>query len=342
MIIENYSPGPIIGNSHDDYHEHITIVLATYNRSHLLRKALASLMRQETSGQFSFDIMVVDDGSTDLTASVVRNISETASGILITYTYQENMGHCIARNTGAALARGNWLAFFDDDQWAESRWLIELYRTAKEHEADLVGGTVVLDLPKSASPELGARTRRLLSERLPEQRVPTSAIKDRIGSGNVLIRRAVFRQMGGFDTIFRRGYDTDLFWRVEREGFRLGYAPQAIVHHVISESRFQPSYLRRLCLVRGLASARIYWQYQGMLALAGYNLWRLGVAVGRDLPLLAIVGLAHHRPLLLDSLCSLWYTLGIIRGSLFLMAPRIFSQKKFLATRAFLFPADAG
>ena len=50
----------------------ITIVLATYNRAPMLRKALESLVQQETGGKFSYDILVVDDGSTDDTAAVVR------------------------------------------------------------------------------------------------------------------------------------------------------------------------------------------------------------------------------------------------------------------------------
>ena len=65
------------------------------------------------------------------------------------------------------MARGNWLAFFDDDQWAEPGWLAELYRTAQEQEADCVGGAVFLDLPESVPLELGTRTRRSMSEKFP-------------------------------------------------------------------------------------------------------------------------------------------------------------------------------
>ena len=51
---------------------------------------------------------------------------------------------------GVEMARGEWVAFFDDDQWAEPGWLAELYRVAQEKEADCVGGAVFLDLPESS------------------------------------------------------------------------------------------------------------------------------------------------------------------------------------------------
>lgn len=317
---------------------HITIVLATYNRAPLLRKALESLVQLETGGKFSYDILVIDDGSTDQTAAVVQEVSNSASGVSIIYVFQKTAGRSSARNTGIERSRGNWLAFFDDDQWAEPGWLAELYSTAQTREADCVGGAVCLDLPESVLQELGVRTRGLLAEKSLTGKAVGRAVKDNIGSGNVLLRRAVFQRLGGFDTSFRRGEDTDFFWRIEQAGFRLCYAPQAIIHHVISTSRLQPSYWRWLCFEQGVASARIRWQHQGALGLVRSNLWRLGVTLGRDLPLLTIAGIASDRPLFLDSLCSLWYTISFMRSTLFFLAPRSFPQKKFLSSFGFPIP----
>lgn len=310
----------------------ITIVIATYNRAGMLRKALKSLLRQETHGNFFYKILVIDDGSTDQTAAVIHDMSHNASGVPITYIYQENAGHCTALNTGVEEARGNWLAFFDDDQFAGPLWLAELYRAAQDQQADCVGGgAVYLDLPESAPLELGPRARQLLNERIPGQKIRDKAIKDYIASGNVLIRRSLFNLVGSFDSSFQRGCDTDFFWRVEQAGFRICYAPHAIIHHVIPKSRLQPSYLRHLCLLQGVSSALIRWRYQGALGLVRSNLWRLSIALGRDLPLIAIATLSHHRPLVLDNLISLWYTLAFMRGSLFFLAPRLFPQKNFMA-----------
>ncbi len=319
----------------------ITIVLATYNRAPLLRKALKSLVQQETGGQFSYDILVIDDGSTDDTAAVVKGFTDNTPGLSMTYVYQENLGQSFALNKGAALAHGNWLAFFDDDQWAEPRWLAELYRVAREEEADCIGGAVALDLPESLPLELGTRTRRMLSEKVPRANSRHRSIKENIGSGNALIRRSVFKQVGNFDVVLRCGYDTDLFWRIEQGGFRLAYAPHAVIHHVIPEPRLQPAYLQRLCCMRGVASARICWRYEGPLGLIGSNLWRLGVALGRDLTIISIAACGRHRPLLLDSLLSFWFSAGFMRGSLFSLAPGVFPQKKFMAAFGSAVPADS-
>jgi GT2 family glycosyltransferase len=318
----------------------ITIVLATYNRAPMLRQALESLVRQETGGKFSYDILVIDDGSRDQTQEVVQEVANF-SGVAITYVYQKNNGHCAALNTGIKRTRGEWLAFFDDDQWAEPGWLAELYRLAQEREVDCVGGAILIDLPESALLELGPRTRRLLAERIPGRKVKDAEIKEFIGSGNVLIRRAVFSRVGGFDPLFLRSYDTDIFWRMEKTGFRLGYAPQAIIHHVIPTSRLRPSYWRRLCFEQGVGSARIHYQYQGLLGLLLANFWRFGATLGRDLPLITIAACGRDRPLLLDSFCSLWYTISLIRGSLFFSCPRLFPQKKFIAAFGLHVPGEA-
>jgi glycosyltransferase involved in cell wall biosynthesis len=307
----------------------ISILIATYNRASLLRKALESLVRQETDGNFSYEILVVDDGSTDFTADVVNEVVNNPWGIPVTYIYQENRGQSAALNKGLCEARAAWLAFFDDDQWAEPRWLAELYRAAREQGADCVGGAICVDLPDAIPWDPGPRTRKVFAEKIPGRKIKDSKIKEVIGSGNILIHRVLFSQVGGFDPAFPRGFDTEFFYRLEKYGFRLGYAPKAIVHHVIPKSRLQRSYLRQSCFMLGVTSTRIRWHYQGPRGLILSILWRIGIALGVDLPLLIIAGVARHRPLFLDNQCSLWYTFSLIRASLFFLAPRLFPQRKF-------------
>jgi hypothetical protein len=93
--------------------------------------------------------------------------------------------------------------------------------------------------------------------------------------------------------------------------------------------------------MRGVAGARIQWRYQGPLGLIKANLWRLGVALGRDLTLITIAACGRHRALLLDSVLSFWYLFGFMRGSLFFLAPRVFPQKKFMAAFGSAVPAGA-
>ncbi len=111
-----------------------SVVIPTYNRAALLREALDSVFAQEFT---DFEVIVVDDGSTDDTASVVRDY-----GVRIRYLRQENRGPGAARNLGIAQAAGRYVAFLDsDDLWFP--WTLGNFRDAIEetHGPSLVAGT---------------------------------------------------------------------------------------------------------------------------------------------------------------------------------------------------------
>ena len=115
----------------------ISVNICAYNGEDLLPNALGCMLRQETGGAFSIEIVVIDDASTDTTAACVRALADTAT-VPLRYVLAEGKGVAHARNVGAAQSRGEWIAWFDQDQVTESGWLQELYRTACETDADLV------------------------------------------------------------------------------------------------------------------------------------------------------------------------------------------------------------
>jgi len=117
----------------------VSVVLCTYNRADMLGPALESLVRQETHGQFIFEVVVVDDGSTDGTQVILQRIAKDTQ-VLIRCLQEEGRGIAAARNTGIASAAGEWIAFFDDDQVAEPDWLSELFALALKTHSQCVGG----------------------------------------------------------------------------------------------------------------------------------------------------------------------------------------------------------
>jgi len=315
----------------------ITVVVVTYNRAAMLPEVIASLAHQETRGEFSYEILVVDDGSTDGTAETIRRVAQEGVPVVVNYVYQEHGGEGDARNKGVEQARGAWIAFCDDDQLAHPKWLAELYGAARQQKIKCVGGAVRLDLPPSAHLFLGRRCRRFLGELDYGHQVKPSKLKNTIGGGNVLLHRSLFDQVGPFDTTFRQGVDTDFFWRLEKAGVKVSYAPEAWVSHVIPEYRAQVPYLREVCLRTGVANARIRLKYDGPLKLFRAICWRVGVALGRDLPLILISRIFNAPLWLLDGKCGFWYTLGFVRGSLYWLAPSLFPQRKFISGLDFLY-----
>ena len=119
----------------------VSVVVPTYNRHAMLRKALRSLTVQETNDKFSYEIVVVDNGSTEPTRAVVAEIA-AGSRVALSYVREEAGGYPEALNRGVREARGMWVALFDDDQLAEANWLKELLSAASLTKAKLVGGSI--------------------------------------------------------------------------------------------------------------------------------------------------------------------------------------------------------
>jgi len=93
-----------------------SVVLNTFNRAALLPRAIRGVLAQTVE---DFELIIMDDGSTDTTAAVVASFDDPR----IRYIYQANAGLCAARNTGATHALGDWLVFLDDDDEPRPTWL---------------------------------------------------------------------------------------------------------------------------------------------------------------------------------------------------------------------------
>ena len=109
----------------------ISVVLPSYNRAHILPRAIESILGQTYK---DIELIIVDDGSSDNTAEVVGSFSDSR----IVYVRQENAGACAARNNGIAHARGDYIAFQDsDDIWHQDK-LEKQLATLQNTGADIV------------------------------------------------------------------------------------------------------------------------------------------------------------------------------------------------------------
>jgi len=309
----------------------ISVVVVTYNRAGMLRQALKTLVNQVTEDKFSCEILVIDDGSTDMTADIVDNFVGN-SPKSVRYVYKEHGGEGDARNKGVSEARGEWIAFFDDDQLAEPVWLAELYKIAQEKGVACVDGPLLLKLPDSSHLHLGPKSRKLLGEKIFAPNTGLHLPTYYVGAGNVLIRKSLFEELGLFDVTFRQGVDTDFFWRLEKNGFHFYYSPRAVGYHVIPDWRLQVPYLRKICLRRGVADARIRLKYEEAPQLILAIFWRIGLALGRDIPFILLAGMLKDQSMFLDSWIGLWSKIGFFRKILFSIVPGLFPQREFFSS----------
>lgn len=273
----------------------VSIVVCTYNRAESLRAALASLYDLATDDLFSYEVVVVDNVSTDHTRDVVA-AAAGKSKRPVRYAYEAEQGIVAARNRGIREARGRWIAFFDDDQLADPRWLAELVRGATELGCRVVGGTVQLHFPAGPPGELHPAVRMLLGEAILADQPRTYGGRLTPGCGNLMIERTVFDEVGVFErTVHGRGEDTDLFSRIERAGIASWYIPTAVILHVTPPERLQTAYLLNLASRMGEGIA-----IRQLERLGKTRFWLLWLAKAARLallqfPLLLAAWLRHDR-----------------------------------------------
>jgi glycosyltransferase involved in cell wall biosynthesis/peptidoglycan/xylan/chitin deacetylase (PgdA/CDA1 family) len=203
-----------------------SIVIPTYERRETVNRTVAALDRQAFR---DFEVVVVDDGSSDGTAKSLRDLSVNFP---LTVIERPNEGAAVARNVGAAAASGEYLVFLDDDMEADPEMLAEHERSLREG-ADMVLGHLPLhpDSPDNLlSQGVGrwAEKRRVRLEGIAGEPPITE-----LNTGQMSVSRAVFERLGGFDGSFTReglygGEDLDFGYRVGRDGLRLVFNPSAI------------------------------------------------------------------------------------------------------------------
>ena len=227
----------------------ISVILATRNRAESLRETLTALARQETHGAFTYEILVVDNGSTDHTRHLVEQCRANVP-ILLRYCYEGRSGRPWALNRGLEHAHGQFLAFTDDDVLPTPTWLTALWRCFHEEQADGVAGRV---LPHWTAPRPDWLTDDVVKrigglgylDYGPCRLSLLDHHRARWFGGNMAIRREVIRKIGVYDTRMVRAQDTEYCRRCVRHGLKVAYEPAALVYHKIGVEKMHPAYFRR-------------------------------------------------------------------------------------------------
>jgi GT2 family glycosyltransferase len=229
-----------------DHQALVSVVVPTYSRPRDLAaclRSLASLRYPRTH----LEVIVVDDGNAGPLAPVAAGLRDELD---VTIVRQAHAGPARARNEGARRARGQLIAFTDDDCTASPDWLAALTSRAAGAPGNAVGGRTVNASP--ASPYATATT--LLIDYLIAR---SNASPDRarfLPSSNLLVPADRFHEIGGFDTSFPfpGGEDRDFCERWRRRGFEITWAPEAVVHHTPA-ARLQPFLRQHFNYGRGAA-----------------------------------------------------------------------------------------
>ncbi len=202
----------------------VSVVVPVKDRADELRRCLQSLARVRYPRE-KLEIVVVDDGSCDESASVARSL-----GASVISSGGHGRGAAAARNQGAAVADGEILAFIDSDCTASEGWLAELVASFEDEDVVAVGGRVE---GMHGASSLDRYEAEMSSLCLGKRDRSGQAGKDTfyLPSCNLLVRRRGFALARGFREELQVGEDVDLTWRLRDRGDKIVYTPRGRIFH---------------------------------------------------------------------------------------------------------------
>jgi glycosyltransferase involved in cell wall biosynthesis len=196
----------------------VSVIVCSYNGGRTLAACLDSLSKLNYP---NYEIILVDDGSTDDTTYIAAQFPQ------VRYVHQTNHGLSHARNTGAAAARGDVLAYTDSDCMADVDWLYHLIDTLMTGEYAAVGG------PNFTPPAQNwVQACVAAAPGGPSHVLLTDTVAEHIPGCNMAFYRWAFDNVGGFDAEYHKaGDDVDFCWRLQQAGCVIAFSPAAIVWH---------------------------------------------------------------------------------------------------------------
>ena len=226
---------------------HITVCICTYRRPALLARLLHELQYQDTEELFTFSIVVTDNDPEESASRVVRDCAER-SQLPIEYYIQRQQSIALTRNAAIRHAKGEFVAFIDDDEFPARDWLATLFKALQYYDVDGVLGPV----------------KRYFDEKPPgwvvkghfydRETYPTGTVIDwrRGRTGNVLLRRNIFKlNERPFRPEFRQGEDQEFFYRHIKAGRRFIWCNEAVAYEIVPPIRWKRGFMIRRALLRG-------------------------------------------------------------------------------------------
>jgi len=243
----------------------ITVILCTYDRCRTLEKALGSVAASALPESIEWEVLVVDNNSRDQTRDVVEDFCTRYPG-RFRYLFEPNQGKSYALNTGIREARGDVLAFMDDDVTVESTWLQNLTAALCSSEWAGAGGRILPQWPCAPPSWLPEKEWYGMAPLVMFDRgTETGLLTDPPFGTNMAFHRRVFEKYGTFRTDLgpgsngkiRNNEDTEFGRRLLAAGERLKYEPTAVVHHSVPPNRLRKDYFLTWWFNKGRSDVRV-------------------------------------------------------------------------------------
>lgn len=229
-------------------HNHITVCICTFKRSGFLERLLCELDCQITEELFTYSVVVVDNDRMASAQNVIQSFRQK-SKLEVQYFVEPEQSIALARNKAVENARGDFIAFIDDDEFPCKDWLLNLYKAYRNLNADGILGPV---LPHYENDPPVWIIKGRFHER-PSHKTGTVLPWTLTRTGNVLLKRDLF---DGKESMFRiefgsGGEDRDFFRRKIEQGCTFVWCAEAPVYETVPPERYSRSFMLRRALLRG-------------------------------------------------------------------------------------------
>jgi glycosyltransferase involved in cell wall biosynthesis len=224
----------------------VSVIIPVYNSAQCISRAIDSVLAQTVT---DYEIIIVDDGSTDNTTDVIRQY-----GSKVNYIHQDNAGVSVARNVGIAAAKGQWIAFLDaDDEWLPSKLEMQMELLTRNPDLRWCGSNRYQSDGKRRATVVNAEA---IEEALREDGCfENYFIAARQGlctvqASVVVIQRCIFERLGGFEPGRVHAEDFDMWLRIGHNYPKIGFIaePLVVMHLDVANPEFTA---RRLGSKRG-------------------------------------------------------------------------------------------
>ncbi len=253
----------------------VSICMCTYKRDTLI-KTLQSIVTQKLPEGYSLEVVVVDNDVEESGRGVCENFKSATVPIRYFTNSIRNLSE--VRNSTMENAKGDLLAFIDDDEWAgDDQWLGRLIETLDQHQADVVFGRVIVHYPESAPGWIVA------GDLFGKDSHPHGSRQKKGATSNALLKAHWFKEKGfKFDPFFGKsgGEDTDLFHRIYKAGGKLIYDAHAVVEETVEEDRLNLEYIKKQNKRIGQTHYSYLWSKQSGFAYLKTGLFVLAQIAG--------------------------------------------------------------
>jgi len=243
----------------------ITVIICTYNRCQSLEAAIASVLASTIPASIHWEVLVVDNNSTDATRLVVEDMAQRCDG-RVRYLFEPRQGLSCARNAGIREARGEIVAFTDDDVMVEPGWLQNLTASLGSGQWAGAGGPIVAQWTGSPPAWLPLHDQYGVAPlAMFDPHLEAGPLDESPFGANMAFRKEMFKKYGEFRADLGRcgakmlsNEDTEFGERLLRGGERLRFEPAAAVRHSVPENRVRQSYFLNWWFDKARADVRQY------------------------------------------------------------------------------------